>query len=532
MASLKDSDLFLMQRDDDVLSFNGMDFKDIVVEAGQGGLDNLGGVIDTLDEKVGKLDERVVENENTIDVLSEAVNTLLKTSTKARLNSYDKPADEAIADGQFYMTDAAAGDVQLFSEAEYLYISATTSNWSDPAIAVETIFGWGDLRLKGKTADGNDDVNEIGDYIQVFNAESSGYGLFSLIEREVIGSDGVDGYKFKVEYVKGDGGQVTSFIPATAAESRVFVIGFQTKVGLDIDQADERYLVKQDGGVVIGDTEFMNELKVGSEKVTSTHTENAYLEADPVFTVRCKNTDDNLLYRRFQVRSNGEVIVSSEFKPCDDNHVASVKYVKGKYLSEDGSNSTISANGIYLRLDGTVPMKNTIRFDNGDNDGNIIKMGPIRNGTAKINPAQNNFNITISYDKSFTIGLMDYNTFTWLKGKATASDTHHTFCVNNYKNSSNERYLATLGSVNKALEDYPLPEKATRELFGLVKLSDNINNNSSTDSTNKAASEKAVHDVNVKIYRGMPVAIESATAKAQAAGGFRYSNGNLYYRVN
>jgi len=537
MTSLKDSDLFLMQRGPEVYSFNGTDFKDIIVDASQDTINDLTDKIDFVDDRVDDLTERVVYNENTIDIISEAVDTLLKTSTKAKLISYEFADNQVeLPAGRFFMTNEADQNALLFSETKTLHISATTSDWSIDDQDVETIHTWADLRLKGQTADGAVDVNEIGDYIQVFNASQSGYGLFSLLTKEAVTAEGgvILGYKFGVEYVKGDGGEVTNFAElGVGPASRVVVLGIQTKVGLDIEQADDRYLVKLVGGVVNGDTEYKKELQVGTDLVHST--ESTYLTGGPVFTVRCKESvadADDIIHRKFQVRSNGEILTGSHFIPSHDLHVTNVKYVRSNYLTENGSEiGSINANFIYLRLDGTNKMKSGITFTGEVTSGEIIKIESIPGGTASINTTNNNLNITISYDNSFTIGLMDYNTFTWFKGKATASETHHTFCMSNYKNPSNERYLATLGSVNKALEDYPLPEKGTRKIFGLVKLSDSIDNSSNGDN-GVASSQKAVHDVNIKIYRGMPVVKESSTAKSQAVGGFRYSNGNLYYRVN
>jgi len=531
MTTLNDSDLFLMQRDDLVLSFNGLDFKEIVVEAGKDGLSDLTDKIDLIDDHLTGVEQRVEVNENTIDILTEAVNTLQKTSSKAKLVS--SPLSEPVGEGQFQMTDAAGVDTLVIASAKTLFISATTSDWGNSEQTPEVIYDWINLRLQGLDAEGNTDENEIGDYIQVFNASGSGYGLFSLVTKETLSVDGNDiAYKFGVEFVKGDGGEVTHYNVTNPEEAHVVILGIKTKVGLDIDNADDRYLVKAEGGVVVGPTEFLKKVTIGADLTHSAHTNNTFDEdsISDALIVNCKDTD-GVAKRKFKVKSNGELIASEDFKPSADLHLSTVKYVRSSYLTEDGADGTISANFKYLRLDGSTKMKNCITFANGNVNGDIVKLESIIGGTAKINTTNNNLNITTSYDNSFTIGLMDYNTFTWYKGKATASDTHQTFCMNNYENPSNDHYLATLGSVNKAIKEYPMPERGTNGRYGLVKLSDTIDSVENGD-TGVACSRKAVHDVNIKIYRGMPVVKDSATAKSQAAGGFRYSNGNLYYRVN
>ena len=141
----------------------------------------------------------------------------------------------------------------------------------------------------------------------------------------------------------------------------------------------------------------------------------------------------------------------------------------------------------------------------------------------------NDFRIVTESTKKFEIGGVPSDLFKWTAGKGSVGSTHNDFVISNYADASNGKYLATLGSVNKALEDYPDPGKASRSEFGLVKTSDSINTNANGDNS-IAASQKAIHDVNAKIYRGMAVVKASGTANSQAEGGFRYSGGNLYYR--
>ena len=251
MTTLNDSDLFLMQREDLVLSFNGLDFKEIVIEAGKDGLNDLTDKIDLIDDHLTGVEGRVEVNENTIDILTEAVNTLQKTSSKAKLIS--AALSDPVEEGEFYMTDADGEDTLVIASAKNLYISATTSDWGNSEQTPEVIYDWINLRLQGLDADGNTDENEIGDYIQVFNASGSGYGLFSLVSKDTLVNNGNDiAYKFGVEFVKGDGGVVTHYNVPNPEESHVVILGIKTKVGLDIDGADDRYLVKAEGGVVFG----------------------------------------------------------------------------------------------------------------------------------------------------------------------------------------------------------------------------------------------------------------------------------------
>ena len=138
------------------------------------------------------------------------------------------------------------------------------------------------------------------------------------------------------------------------------------------------------------------------------------------------------------------------------------------------------------------------------------------------------FIILVKNSQVFELGELSADKFKWTAGKGSVGDTHNNFVVSNYADASNAKYVATLGSVNQALDDYPDPGKATRSEFGLVKLSDSITTNKNGDNS-IAASQKAIYDVNNKIYRGMAVVKDSAFSD-QDVGGFRYHAGNLYYK--
>ena len=111
MTSLKETDLFLMQRDELVLSFNGGDFKELVIDANQIENDNINDRIDNLDDKVTDLGEYVNINANKFDVLVGAVDTIQKTSTRSQLSAHPTldgfdNNQQSIGIGHFYMTES------------------------------------------------------------------------------------------------------------------------------------------------------------------------------------------------------------------------------------------------------------------------------------------------------------------------------------------------------------------------------------------------------------------------------------------
>ena len=534
MTSLKETDLFLMQRDDLVLSFNGGDFKELVIDANQIENDNINDRIDNLDDKVTDLGEDVTLNTNKIDVLVGAVDIIQKTSTRAQLSAHltlDGFNDgvQSVGPGHFYMTeDNGSINVYEFEDAKKLYISSTTHTWGDPDATADIINSWEQLAIKG-----DPDDQELGDVIQIFNADQTGYGVYTILGRTNIETLGqIVGYIFDVEFIRGDGGSVTPYTPQNPELAHIVAMGIQTNVGLNIDDADDRYLVKALGGEVLDDTTFRKQLITGRDVISTKHTVNAYIEDGslPVFTVRCE-ASDNTVVRKFQVRNNGELLCGPDFKPTDNRHIATVKYVRDQYLTEDGAeDKTISANSIYARLDGANKMTNSLKFAGVDADNNIIKVDAIPTNEAIIQPGENNLHIRIKDDMQFSIGRADANKFRWQDGKGKVGDTHANYVKNNYQNDSNDNFLSTVGMVKKALEDYPDPGKSSLSKYGLVKMSDSISSNVTDNAI--VPSQRAIYNVNIKIYRGMPVVKESSSANSQAVGGFRYYNGNLFYRVS
>ena len=87
MSTLKPRDLFLMQRDGQVLSFNGEDFKELVLDAGSIQFDLLQEQINTINLKTTDFELRITDNTTKIESLIEAINTLQKTAVTTKLNA-------------------------------------------------------------------------------------------------------------------------------------------------------------------------------------------------------------------------------------------------------------------------------------------------------------------------------------------------------------------------------------------------------------------------------------------------------------
>lgn len=549
MATLKPSDLFLMQREDLVLSFNGNDFAELVIEAGSEQFDYLTDRIDNLDQESNDFEIRITNNTNRIDLIIDAVNTLQKTSVTAKLNANPlalAPAND-ITYGHFYMTYDVNGvetDSYKFELSTKLYISVRDSQFEDPNAPIVNNFEWGNLEVH----DPADAAS--GDYIQVYNYNTDGVGLYRILGiTDVVVNGATKGYQIDVEFVKGnfDGSLVhekndNGTLRSDYLNSQLVVQGIKTKVGLDINDADFRYLVKKEGGDVEEDTYFWKALTAGQGVLDVTHNYNntnpnitAPEQGDPIFQVFSTTditapTDENLRKVKFEVRSSGELYSDPGYTPWEDHHVPNVKYVKGNFLTETGANNTISANDRYLRRDGTNTMDSVIKFTNSANN-DIIRLDSLPNSLAVINVGSNKLNIKVANNNSYEVNVGDSNGKVHINsGKVKLASNHVNYITSNYNNSSINNYVATIGVLKNAISNANLPTTGSGSTAGILKLSDST---SSTSDVNNgvAATPKAVKTVNDRIYNGMRVAGYGSSSAACQPGGFKEYNGGLYYKT-
>ena len=552
MSTLKPSDLFLMQRDDMVLSFNGSDFAELVVDAGSEQFDYLSDKIESLDKESTNFELRITDNTNKIGLIIDAVNTLQKTSVTSQLSanpySFTKsnPSPGITLDiryGDFYMTkdndDGDEVDIFKFEEATKIYISSRNSQFLDNNASVITNLEWENLEVH----DPNDPAS--GDYIQVSNIRTEGIGLFLILGITPLVITGNNkGIIASVKYIKGNvDGSIVHQMNADESlrtdylNSQVVVQGIKTKVGLDINDADIRYLVKKDGGIVEDDTHFLKKLTAGQRVLNVTHQSNPTpQQGDPILQVwtspDLSNPFDEVTNGKlkFEVRSSGEIYSDPDYKPWEDHHVPNVKFVKSNFLTETGDNNTISANDRYLRRDGTNTMNSVIQFA-GSANNEIIKLQSLPGNLAVINATSNKLNIKFADNSSYGMNIGDSNgKIEIIGGKIKLHNNHVNFITSNYNQNSTNNYVATIGAMKTAIANANLPVTGSGNVSGGVKLSDSI---TSTYNVNNgtAATPYAVQQVNAKIYPGMRVAGSGNSTASCEKGGFTEHNGSIYYRT-
>lgn len=552
MATLKPSDLFLMQRDDMVLSFNGSDFSELVIDAGSEQFDYLSDRIENLDNESTNFEIRITDNTNRIDLIIDAVNTLQKTSVTSQLSAnpfaiVPSNLDETHRDirfGDFYMTgnddNENEVDILTFADATKIYISSRNSQFLDDNASVITNLEWENLEVH----DPNDPAS--GDYIQVSNVRTEGIGLFLILGITPV-TDSVDtkkGIIADIQYIKGNlDGELVHQMNADGSlrtdylNSQVVVQGIKTKVGLDINDADIRYLVKKDGGIVEEDTHFLKKLTAGQRVIDVTHQSiQTSQQGDPILQVWTspnlsnpfdESTNGKL---KFEVRSSGEIYSDPDYKPWEDHHVPNVKFVKSNFLTETGNNNTISANDRYLRRDGTNTMNSVIKFA-GSANNEIISLQTLPNNLAIINANSNKLNIKFANNSNYEMNIGDSNGKIEINGGKIKLYTNHVnFITSNYSQASTNNYVATIGIIKTAISNANIPITGTGIVSGAVKLSDSVT--STSDANNgTAATPYAVKKVNDRIYHGMRVAGSGNSTSSCAQGGFSEYNGSIYYRT-
>ena len=319
--------------------------------------------------------------------------------------------------------------------------------------------------------------------------------------------------------------------------SQVVVQGIKTKVGLDINDADIRYLVKKDGGIVEEDTHFLKKLTAGQRVIDVTHQSNPTpQQGDPILQVwtspDLSNPFDEVTNGKlkFEVRSSGEIYSDPDYKPWEDHHVPNVKFVKSNFLTETGDNNTISANDRYLRRDGTNTMDSVIKFA-GSANNEIIRLQSLPNNLAIINANSNKLNIKFANNSNYGMNIGESNgKIEIIGGKIKLYNNHVNFITSNYNLDSTDNYVATIGVMKTAIENANIPITGSGNVSGVVKLSDSI---TSTLNVNNgtAATPYAVKQVNDKIYNGMRVAGSGNSTSSCDRGGFSEHNGSIYYRT-
>lgn len=562
MATLKPSDLFLMQREDMVLSFNGSDFAELVLEAGSEQFDYLSDKITALDQESNNFEIRITDNTNKIGLIIDAVNTLQKTSVTSQLSanpssfgltsaSGDVQASVNIVYGHFYMTaddsDGNEVDVLKFEEATKLYISSRNSQFLDDNADVATNYEWEKLEVH----DPSDPAS--GDYIQISNIRTEGIGLFLILNITEVEDDvsSKKGIIAEVEYVRGNlnGGIVhqknsDGTLRTDYLNSQIVAQGIKTKVGLDINDADIRYLVKKDGGIVEDDTHFLKKLTAGQRTLSFTHNvpdQPTPLQVIPkqgqsIFQV-WSTTDLSAEFDeatngklKFEVRTSGEIYSDPDYKPWEDHHIPNVAYIKSKFLTETGNDNTISANDRYLRRDGTNTMDSAITFT-GSANNDIIKLNALPNNLAVINVGSNKLNLKFSSSSSYKMTIGTGNGEISIDGGKTEMPTYHVnYITSNYNNATVDNYVATIGVMKTAISNANLPTIGSGSTAGIVELSDSISSSSNVNN-GVAATPKAVKTVNDRIFNGMRVAGSGSSNTACEKGGFKEHNGHLYYRT-
>ena len=554
MSTLKPSDLFLMQRDDMVLSFNGSDFAELVVDAGSEQFDYLSDKIEDLDKESTNFEIRITDNTLRIGLIIDAVNTLQKTSVTSQLSANpfsfstsnlppQSPPD--IRYGDFYMTGDDGNGTEVdsfkFEEATKIYISSRNSQFLDDNASVITNLEWENLEVH------DPDDPASGDYIQVSNIRTEGIGLFLIlgITPVVDSVDSPKGIIADVQYIKGNlGGTIVHQMNADGSlrtdylNSQVVVQGIKTKVGLDINDADIRYLVKKDGGIVEEDTHFLKKLTAGQRVIDVTHQSNPVpQQGDPILQVwtspDLSNPFDEVTNGKlkFEVRSSGEIYSDPDYKPWEDHHVPNVKFVRSSFLTETGDNNTISANDRYLRRDGTNTMDSVIQFT-GSANNEIIKLQALPGKLAIINVTSNKLNIKVADNSSYEMNIGDNNgKIEIIGGKIKLYNNHVNFITSNYNQVSTNNYVATIGVLKTAIANANIPVEGSGDVSGGVKLSDSITSSSNVNN-GTAATPYAVKKVNDKIYNGMRVAGTGNSTSSCEKGGFTEHNGSIYYRTH
>lgn len=559
MSTLKPSDLFLMQRDDLVLSFNGSDFAELVLDAGSEQFDYLSDKIEALDNESNDFEIRITNNTNTIGLIVDAVNTLQKTSVTSQLSANpfsfstsDLPQGEVldIKHGHLYMTGLDGNgdevDVYTFEDATKIYISSRNSQFLDINAEVVSNYEWENLEVH----DPNDPAS--GDYIQVSNIRTEGVGLFLILGITPV-TDSVNSNKgiiASVQYIKGnlngslvhqmnaDGSLRTDYL-----NSQVVAQGIKTKVGLDINDADNRYLVKKDGGVVEEDTHFLKKLTVGQRIQNFVQ---VYHEPQPLNTIPRQgqpilqvwstpdlsvpfdeNTNGKL---KFEVRSSGEIYSDPDYKPWEGHHIPNVSYIKSNFLTETGYNNTISANDRYLRRDGTNTMDSVITFT-GTANNDIIRLNTLPSNLAVINAGANQLNVKFNSYSAYKMNIGDSSgKVEIVGGKVKLGTNHVNYTTSNYNQTSINNYVATIGVMKTAISNANIPTTGTGGTKGVVKLLDSVSSNLNVNQ-GTAATPLAVKTVNDKIYNGMRVAGFGSSSVACEKGGIKENNGHLYYRT-
>ena len=560
MATLKPSDLFLMQREDLVLSFNGADFAELVLEAGSEQFDYLSDKINALDQESNDFEIRITDNTNRIGLIIDAVNTLQKTSVTSQLSANPSSFGITLADGEvqasvdivyghFYMTTVDSNnnevDAYRFEDATKLYISSRNSQFLDDNAQVDLNFEWENLEVH----DPADPAS--GDYIQISNIRTEGVGLFLILNITQVEDDltAKKGIIAEVQYVKGnldgaivhqmnsDGSLRTDYL-----NSQIVAQGIKTKVGLDINDADNRYLVKKDGGIVEENTDFLKKLTAGQRILSVSHifhdptpANTIPQQGQPILQVWSspdlseefdESTNGKL---KFEVRSSGEIYSDPDYKPWENHHIPNVAYIKTNFLTETGYNSTISANDRYLRRDGTNTMDSVITFT-GSANNDIIRLNALSGNLAVINIGSNKLNLKFS-SSSYKLTVGSGNGEISIDGGKTKMPTNHVnHITSEYNNDSVNNYVATIGVMKTAIANANIPTTGSGTAAGVVKLSDSITSSSNVNN-GIAATPLAVKTVNDRIYNGMRVASTGSSTAACERGGFKEHNGHLYYRT-
>lgn len=562
MATLKPSDLFLMQRSDMVLSFNGSDFAELVLEAGSDQFDYLSDKIEALDQESNDFEIRITDNTNKIGLIVDAVNTLQKTSVTSQLSANPSSFGLTVADGDvqastdivfghFYMTSVDNNnteiDVLKFEDATKLYISSRNSNFGDELAETVTNYEWENLEVH----DPADPAS--GDYIQVSNIRTEGIGLYLILNITPIvdSSDTKKGVVVEVQYIRGnlngsivheknaDGSLRTDYL-----NSQIVAQGIKTKTGLDINDADIRYLVKKDGGIVEENTDFLKKLTAGQRTLSFTH--NVPDQPTPVYITPKQGesifqvwstTDLSVPFDeatngklKFEVRSSGEIYSDPDYKPWEGHHIPNVAYIKSNFLTETGNDNTISANDRYLRRDGTNTMDSAITFT-GSANNDIIKLNALNGNLAVINAGSNELSLKFSSTTNYNMTIGAGNGEIEITGGKTKMPTNHVnYITNDYNNTSVDNYVATIGVMKTAISNANIPTTGSGSAAGVLKLSDSISSSLNVNN-GTAATPKAVKTVNDRIYNGMRVAGSGSSTTACAQGGFKEHNGHLYYRT-